>query len=198
MTHLTEQQEAAMAMFKENLHLPNGGFHKLIIELSKEFQLPFQKVRTVLKNAQKDIERQIREDFSNVDEGVISQANWVNIIRLKLVELAEDNQSVMDKLKLNPKYQKVLEATNASISSEDEREELIEELIQAYEKEVFKPLLAMLHTTKLYWKLMLVDETCKMTEENRDKFSDYPQHMQAAEHLYTIDQKLRSMPLTQW
>ncbi|MCY9828662.1 hypothetical protein [Vibrio chagasii] len=197
MTHLTEQQEAAMAMFKENLHLPNGGFHKLIIELSKEFQLPFQKVRTVLKSAQKDIERQIREDFSNVDEGVISQANWVNIIRLKLVELAEDNQSVMDKLKLNPKYQKVLEATNASISSEDEREELIEELIQAYEKEVFKPLLAMLHTTKLYWKLMLVDETCKMTEENRDKFSDYPQHMQAAEHLYTIDQKLRSMPLTQ-
>ncbi|MFA0037437.1 hypothetical protein [Vibrio sp. 10N.261.52.A1] len=197
MTHLTEQQEAAMATFKENLHLPNGGFHKLIIELSKEFQLPFQKVRTVLKNAQKDIERQIREDFSNVDEGVISQANWVNIIRLKLVELAEGNQSVMDKLKLNPKYQKVLEATNASISSEDEREELIEELIQAYEKEVFKPLLAMLHTTKLYWKLMLVDETCKMTEENRDKFSDYPQHMQAAEHLYTLDQKLRSMPLTQ-
>lgn len=197
MTHLTEQQEAAMATFKENLHLPNGGFHKLIIELSKEFQLPFQKVRTVLKNAQKDIERQIREDFSNVDEGVISQANWVNIIRLKLVELAEDNQSVMDKLKLNPKYQKVLEATNASIESEDEREELIEELIQAYEKEVFKPLLAMLHTTKLYWKLMLVDETCKMTEENRDKFSDYPQHMQAAEHLYTLDQKLRAMPLTQ-
>lgn len=197
MTHLTEQQEAAMATFKENLHLPNGGFHKLIIELSKEFQLPFQKVRTVLKNAQKDIERQIREDFSSVDEGVIGQANWLNIIRLKLVELAEDNQSVMDKLKLNPKYQKVLEATNASISSEDEREELIEELIQAYEKEVFKPLLAMLHTTKLYWKLMLVDETCKMTEENRDKFSDYPQHMQAAEHLYTIDQKLRSMPLTQ-
>ena len=49
MTHLTEQQEAAMATFKENLHLPNGGFHKLIIELSKEFQLPFQKVRTVLK-----------------------------------------------------------------------------------------------------------------------------------------------------
>ncbi|NOH34822.1 hypothetical protein [Vibrio chagasii] len=197
MTHLTEQQEAAMATFKENLHLPNGGFHKLIIELSKEFQLPFQKVRTVLKNAQKDIERQIREDFSNVDEGVISQANWVNIIRLKLVELAEGNQSVMDKLKLNPKYQKVLEATNTSIASEDEREELIEELIQAYEKEVFKPLLAMLHTTKLYWKLMLVDETCKMTKENRDKFSDYPQHMQAAEHLYTLDQKLRSMPLTQ-
>ena len=196
MTHLTEQQEAAMATFKENLHLPNGGFHKLIIELSKEFQLPFQKVRTVLKNAQKDIERQIREDFSNVDEGVISQTNWVNIIRLKLIELAKDNQSVMDKLKLNPKYQKVLEATNASISSEDEREELIEELIQAYEKEVFKPLLAMLHTTKLYWKLMLVDETCKMTEENRDKFSDYPQHMQAAEHLYTLDQKLRSMLLT--
>jgi len=197
MTHLREQQEAALATFKENLHLPNGGFHKLIIELSKEFQLPFQKVRTVLKNAQKDIERQIREDFSNVDEGVISQTNWMNIIRLKLIELAKDNQSVMDKLKLNPKYQKVLEATNASISSEDEREELIEELIQAYEKEVFKPLLAMLHTTKLYWKLMLVDETCKMTEENRDKFSDYPQHMQAAEHLYTLDQKLRSMPLTQ-
>lgn len=53
MTNLTEQQEAAMATFKENLHLPNGGFHKLIIELSKEYQLPFQKVRAVLKKAQK-------------------------------------------------------------------------------------------------------------------------------------------------
>jgi len=185
-----------MAMFKENLHLPNGGFHKLIIELSKEYQLPFQKVRAVLKKAQKDVERQIREDFTNVDDTVLSQANWVNIIKSKLVELAEENQTVMDKLQLNLKYQKVLSATNGSIASEDERDELIEELIQAYEKEVFKPLLAMLHTTKLYWKLMLVDETCKMNEENREKFSDYPQHMQAAEHLYTLDQKLRSMPLT--
>ncbi|MFA0485368.1 hypothetical protein [Vibrio sp. 10N.222.55.B11] len=196
MTHLTEQQEAAMATFKENLHLPNGGFHKLIIELSKEYQLPFQKVRAVLKKAQKDVERQIREDFTNVDDTVLSQANWVNIIKSKLVDLAEENQTVMDKLQQNLKYQKVLSATEGSIASEDERDELIEELIQAYEQEVFKPLLAMLHTTKLYWKLMLVDETCKMNEENREKFSDYPQHMQAAEHIYTLDQKLRSMPLT--
>ncbi|MEZ8693226.1 hypothetical protein AB6D15_13035 [Vibrio splendidus] len=197
MTHLTDQQEAAMATFKENLHLPNGGFHKLIIDLSKEYQLPFQKVRAVLKKAQKDVERQIREDFTSVDDTVLSQANWVNIIKSKLVELAEENQTVMDKLRQNLKYQKVLSATNGSITSEDERDELIEELIQVYEKEVFKPLLAMLHTTKLYWKLMLVDETCKMNEENREKFSDYPQHMQAAEHLYTLDQKLRSIPLTQ-
>ncbi|MEZ8800991.1 hypothetical protein AB6D78_07325 [Vibrio splendidus] len=197
MTHLTDQQEAAMATFKENLHLPNGGFHKLIIDLSKEYQLPFQKVRAVLKKAQKDVERQIREDFTSVDDTVLSQANWVNVIKSKLVELAEENQTVMDKLRQNLKYQKVLSATNGSITSEDERDELIEELIQAYEKEVFKPLLAMLHTTKLYWKLMLVDETCKMNEENREKFSDYPQHMQAAEHLYTLDQKLRSIPLTQ-
>ncbi|MDH6015733.1 hypothetical protein [Vibrio splendidus] len=196
MTHLTDQQEAAMATFKENLHLPNGGFHKLIIDLSKEYQLPFQKVRAVLKKAQEDVERQIREDFTSVDDAVLSQANWVNIIKSKLVELAEQNQTVMDKLQQNLKYQKVLSATNGSIASEDERDELIEELIQAYEKEVFKPLLAMLHTTKLYWKLMLVDETCKMNEENREKFSDYPQHMQAAEHLYTLDQKLRSIPLT--
>ena len=196
MTHLTELQEAAMATFKENLHLPNGGFHKLIIELSKEYQLPFQKVRAVLKKAQKGVERQIREDFNSVDGTVLSQENWVNIIKSKLVELAEENQTVMDKLQQNLKYQKVLSATEGSIASEDERDELIEELIQAYEKEVFKPLLAMLHTTKLYWKLMLVDETCKMNEENREKFSDYPQHMQAAEHLYTLDQKLRSMPLT--
>lgn len=55
MTHLTEQQEAAMATFSGNLHLPNGGFHKLIIELSKEYQLPFQKVRAVLKKAQKTL-----------------------------------------------------------------------------------------------------------------------------------------------
>ncbi|MFS1428113.1 hypothetical protein LMH73_013370, partial [Vibrio splendidus] len=144
MTHLTDQQEAATATFKENLHLPNGGFHKLIIDLSKEYQLPFQKVRAVLKKAQKDVERQIREDFTSVDDTVLSQANWVNIIKSKLVELAEENQTVMDKLQQNLKYQKVLSATNGSIASEDERDELIEELIQAYEKEVFKPLLAML------------------------------------------------------
>ncbi|MGF1744997.1 hypothetical protein [Vibrio minamisatsumaniensis] len=196
MTNLTQQQEAAMAAFKENLHLPNGGFHKLIIELSKEYQLPFQKVRGVLKKAQKDVERQIREDFTSVNDVVLSQAHWVNIIKSKLVELAKDNQTIMDKLQQNLKYQKVLSATEGSIASEDQRDELIEELIQAYEKEVFKPLLAMLHTTKLYWTLMLVDETCKMNEENREKFNDYPQHMQAAEHLYTLDQKLRSMPLT--
>ena len=127
MTHLTDQQEAAMATFKENLHLPNGGFHKLIIELSKEFQLPFQKVRGVLKKAQKDVERQIREDIDSVDEVVLSQANWLDIIKSKLVELAEDNQTVMDKLKLNLKYQKVVSAINGSIESEDERDELIEE-----------------------------------------------------------------------
>ncbi len=44
---------------------------------------------------------------------------------------------------------------------------------------------------------MLVDETCKMNEENREDSSDYPQHMQkAAEHLYATWSKLRSMPLT--
>ena len=54
MSNLTSKQEAALATFKENLHLPNGGFHTLITELGKEYQLPFQKVRSVVKQTQQD------------------------------------------------------------------------------------------------------------------------------------------------
>ena len=66
----------------------------------------------VLKKAQKDVERQIREDFTSVDDTVLSQTNWVNIIKSKLVELAEENQTVMDKLQQNLKYQKINHSIN--------------------------------------------------------------------------------------
>ena len=196
MSNLTPEQEAALATFKENLHLPNGGFHTLITELGKEYQLPFQKVRSVVKQAQKNVERRIKSDFETIDADALTQASWIAAIRLELEELAKETESVMDKLKANPKYLSVIAAIEGAISTEDERDEWIEQLIQVYEKEVLKPLLAMLRTTKLYWTLMLVDETCKMTPEQREKFADYPQHMEAAEHLYELDQKLRAKVLT--
>jgi uncharacterized protein YdiU (UPF0061 family) len=197
MSNLTPEQEAALATFKENLHLPNGGFHTLITELGKEYQLPFQKVRSVVKQAQKNVERRIKSDFETIDADALTQANWIAAIRAELEELAKETESVMDKLKANPKYLNVSAAIEGVISTEDERDEWIEQLIQVYEKEVLKPLLAMLRTTKLYWTLMLVDETCKMTPEQREKFADYPQHMEAAEHLYELDKKLRAKALTE-
>lgn len=197
MSNLTPDQEAALATFKENLHLPHGGFHTLITELGKEYQLPFQKVRSVVKQAQKNVEQRIKNEFESVEDSTLTQASWIAAIRAELEDLAKETESVMDKLKVNPKYLNVIAAIEGSISSEDERDEWIEQLIQVYEKEVLKPLLAMLRTTKLYWTLMLVDETCKMTPEQREKFSDYPQNMEAAEHLYALDQKLRTKALAE-
>ncbi|MGF1755639.1 hypothetical protein L4C33_18825 [Vibrio makurazakiensis] len=192
MSDLTLQQEEAIATFKENLHLPGGGFHLLIIELCKEFQLPFQKVRNVLMNAQGKIEKKIRNDFENVSEGDLTKENWLNIIRTKLTDLAKDNVSVMDALTENTKYQEVLNVLKEPIKNENDREDILEELMQVYEKNVFKPLLAMLHTTKLYWKLMLAEDLNKMTDTCRQQFSDYPEHMEAAKLLFELDEQVRT------
>ncbi|NOH97420.1 hypothetical protein [Vibrio sp. 99-70-13A1] len=197
MSQLTPQQEEAIATFKENLHLPGGGFHLLIIELCKEFQLPFQKVRNVLMKAQTKVEKKIRHDFSAVCESDITQETWLNSIRTKLAEMAQDNVPVMDNLLANEKYKKVLAALNVPIQNEYEREDILEELMQVYEKEVFKPLLAMLHTTKLYWKLMLAEDLNKMTTICREQFSDYPQHMEAAKILFELDEKVRAAKISE-
>lgn len=197
MSQLTPQQEEAIATFKENLHLPGGGFHLLIIELCKEFQLPFQKVRNVLMKAQTKVEKKIRHDFSAVCESDITQETWLNSIRTKLAEMAQDNVPVMDNLLASEKYKKVLAALNVPIQNEYEREDILEELMQVYEKEVFKPLLAMLHTTKLYWKLMLAEDLNKMTTICREQFSDYPQHMEAAKILFELDEKVRAAKISE-
>ena len=66
MCELTTEQTDAIATFKHSLHLPGGGFHALIVELCREFQLPFQVVRSVLKQAQASIETKIRNQFDDV------------------------------------------------------------------------------------------------------------------------------------
>jgi|GEM_PF-2214092 len=197
MSDLSPQQEAAIATFKTNLHLPHGGFHALIIELSKEFQLPFQKVRTVVMDVQRSVERKIRQDFTSVTEHDLSKENWLALIKAELVEMAKDNVPVMEALTNNAHYIKALGAINAPIASEYDRDMIGEDLFLAYEKEVFKPLLAMLHTSSLYWELMLAAEDLeKMIEEYRAKFSDYPQHVTAAAHLFELQQQLNAAVLT--
>lgn len=196
MSDLTLEQEAALATFKTNLHLPHGGFHALITELSKEFQLPFQKVRSALLTAQRGIESKIRTDFDSVTEGDLSQQNWRDAIHVILIDLAKDNKPVMESLVINENYIKAVNAMKAPIGSEDARALILEDLMLAYEKEVFKPLLAMLHTTSLYWELMLAEELAKMTETYRQKFIDYPQHIEAAAHLFELDAQVRAQVLS--
>jgi hypothetical protein len=42
----------------------------------------------------------------------------------------------------------------------------------------------MLRTSKLFWAVK--SELFEMTPEQRQKFSDYPQHMEATEHLLAL------------
>ncbi|WP_295891309.1 hypothetical protein [uncultured Vibrio sp.] len=191
MKQLTPQQENSLASFKDNLHLPNDGFHTLIIELSKEYQLPFQKVRKALIKSQKAIETKIRNEFDDVVESDLSKENWLILIHLELKALAESNQSVLDKLSVNENYLNALALTKNDIGSENDREAALEELYLAYEKVVFKPLLSMLHTSPLYWKLMRFEELYQMTEEHRQLFVDYPEHMEAAKQLFQLDKNIR-------
>lgn len=196
MSELTPQQDAAIATFKANLHLPHGGFYALIVELSKKYQLPFQTVRSVVMKAQRAIEGRIRSGSETLSEIDVSQANWRNVIDQALCDLAQENTQVMDDLAVNSNYQKALSAMSQPIDSEEKREEILEWLMQAYEKEVLKPLLAMLRTSPLYWKLMLAEELNQMTEICRAQFYEYPQHVEAAAHLFDLDEKVRAISLT--
>ncbi|MFA0414872.1 hypothetical protein AB4520_13835 [Vibrio renipiscarius] len=196
MNELTPQQEAALAEFKANLHLPHGGFYALIVELSKKHQLPFQTVRSVVMKAQRAIEGRIRSEPDTLSEIDISQEHWRHLIEQALRDLAQENTQVMDDLANNSSYQKALSAMSQSIDSEEQREDILEWLMQAYEKEVLKPLLAMLRTSPLYWKLMLAEELNQMNETCRSQFHEYPQHVEAAAHLFALDEKVRLMVLT--
>jgi len=195
MSDLTPQQEETLATLKSNLHLPNGGFHKLITELGKEYQLPFQKVRTVVMTQQREVEKKIRHNYDSVTDEDLNQASWLASIKSTLTELSKDNVSVVDSVRNNPNYVKAMQALESPIESEDDRADILEWLMLAYEKEVFQPLLAMLRTTPLYWKLMMAEELNKMTEIYRQQFCDYPDHIAAAAILFELDEKARLRPL---
>ena len=195
MSELTPQQEQAIATFKANMHFPENGFHELILELCKTYQLPFQQVRKVVMSSQKKLEKKIRVQFDTLDSNELTQHAWRESVEAELIEMAKENVPVMTALQGNSHYLKATTALKTTIQSEDEREDILECLFLAYEKEVFKPLLAMLRTTKTYWQLMLADEIGKMTPDYQQKFSDYPQYMEAANHLFQLEAQVKALIL---
>lgn len=188
MIELTPQQHA-LAIFKNNLHLPNNGFHTLIVELAREFQLPFQSVRKVLKQSQKAIEKKIQHDFDNLVEHDLTQDHWIHLIKAALTNLAQDNPPLMDNLKQSPHYIEVTRAMSKQADNKLQREEMLEKLALVYELEVYKPLTAMLYTSLLYWKLS--DDLYQMTPEKQQEFEGYPQHMEAIKHLLALSETIK-------
>ncbi|PWI33956.1 hypothetical protein DI392_07080 [Vibrio albus] len=184
MSQLTPEQESAIIQFKQNIHLPGDGFHSMIIELCKEYQLPFQKVRTIVMNAQAGIETQILCNVSTTTDVQLTKAHWVAVIRAKLEEMADSNVPLMEQLTSSQRYQKVKEKLAKPGISEEEREQILAELEDIYEYEVCNPLRAMLRTSTLFWAVK--SDLFEMTKEQRQKFSDYPQHMEATEHLLKL------------
>lgn len=194
MSNLTQEQEHAITLFKGNLHLPDGGFHRLILALCIEFQLPFQKVRAVLKESQVFVEHKIINEFESVDENTLTKANWLSIIKQTLSSLSKDNKPIMESLVNNLHYIKAVDNANKPIGSEYDREMIIADLSQAYETEVYKTLSAMLYTSDLYW--LLSNELIEMDNVRCQPFQDYPQHIEAIMHLTTLLQRVASLSLT--
>lgn len=185
MTELTlTPQQHAIATLKANLHLPNGGFHKLIVELSREYLLPFQTVRKVLKQSQKAIEKKIKHQLDDVSDDELTKDHWLSLIHASLTEKAKDNQPVMGKLQQNQLYQDAIQVLSQPTHTQDECEAVREQLAMAYEIEVYKPLTEMLYTSILYWKLP--DDLYQMTEDKQLEFGGYPQHMEAVRHLLEL------------
>jgi len=189
MSALTEQQEQAISTFKENLHLPGGGFHALIVDLCKEHQLPFQKVRSVLKKSQASVEKQIRSDFSSISDSDLTKENWLAIIEQALIPLAKATPAVMDSLTQHEPYQRLVTSIKQGIANEAQRQDLLVEIEVIYEQQVCKTLKAMLYTTVLYWELS--DDVFNMNAELRQKFSEYPQYMEATQHLFELWQQVK-------
>ncbi|MDE1219749.1 hypothetical protein MCT05_01690 [Vibrio aestuarianus] len=195
MCELTTEQTDAIATFKHSLHLPGGGFHALIVELCREFQLPFQVVRSVLKQAQASIETKIRNQFDDVVASDLTKEHWLSIIKDELNERAKDNIPLMEMLIDSEIYRQFLDQSKSPLRTESERECLLEQLMQAYEQQVYKPLKAMLYTTALQWQLP--SDLLDMTEETRQLFSNYPQHMEASALLFKLSEQISSQPLSE-
>ena len=120
MTELTfTPQQQAIATFKANLHLPNGGFHKLIVELAREYLLPFQAVRKVLKQSQKVIEKKVKHQFDDVSNFDLTQENWLNLIHTSLAKQAKGNLPVMEKLQQSQLYQDAIQALSQPIDDQE-------------------------------------------------------------------------------
>ena len=189
MTDLTEDQEHALATFKAALHLPKGGFHVLIVELCKQYQLPFQTCRAVLKKTQKSIELKVRLNFQNVEPSDLTQEHWLRLIHETLANLAKDNKPLMESMTSGERYCQLISDMQQSFDAGD-REMQLDKLLTIYEQEVYKSLGAMLHTSALYWELR--DDLFAMSDEQLAKFADYPQHVDAIKHLQQLSLQIES------
>ncbi|MBD1575923.1 MULTISPECIES: hypothetical protein [Vibrio] len=194
MTELMTPQENALATFKSNLHLPNGGFHALIVELAREFQLPFHTVKPVLKKSQKVVEKKITNDFENIAEHDLSQENWLALIRSALITLVEQNVPLMVSLTQNQDYNDAIAIMAKASITHSEQQQVLEHLAMAYEMQVYKPLTAMLYTSILYWKIS--DDLYQVTPQTQQEFSGYPQHLEAINHLLKLSEQVKAMKLT--
>ncbi|MFA0087686.1 hypothetical protein [Vibrio sp. 10N.261.51.F12] len=190
MSNLTVEQENAIATFKAALHLPKGGFHVLIVDLCQQYQLPFQTCRSVLKKAQKSIESKIRDQYDELEPADLTQACWLALIHQSLSELAAQTQPLMVTMTSSERYTAIMSAMESPHVEASARDELIDKLMMVYELDVYKSLGAMLHTSALYWELR--DDLFEMTADRLQKFSDYPQHVEATLHLLDLADRVRS------
>lgn len=196
MNHLTNDQTNAITALKSNIHLPGGGFHVLIVDLCKEFQLPFPKVRAVVKASQSAIESKIPHESSPELERIVTKEYWLSLIREQLTVLAKDNRPLMEVIAEVEQYTLSLENISKmkhSGCTQQLKESVTADLNSVYELWVYKPLNAMLHTTLLQWKLK--SELQQMTDERRALFSDYPMHMQATQHLLDLCNDVASLEI---
>ncbi|MDR9828859.1 hypothetical protein RCJ22_25050 [Vibrio sp. FNV 38] len=198
MDHLTDDQTQALATLKSNIHLPNGGFHRLIVELCKEYQLPFQKVRAVLKSAQSAIESNIQQASSSELDGLVTKEHWLSLITEQLVLLAKDNKPLLEVISQLERYVLTIDRINIMKQTgctQQTKEEVIEDLCMVYEKSVYQPLKAMLYTTLLQWELR--NDLQEMTNERRAKFGEYPMYMQATQHLFELYEQVSSITVAE-
>jgi hypothetical protein len=185
MHSLSIEQAQALAFFKENLHLPGGGYHALIVDLSKEYLLPFQKVRSVVKKSQATIEKKIKQDFSTIQDSDLTKEHWLELVQKQLRLLAKENKPIMETLTSHPLYTSIALSIDKGIESNSEREQLKNDLYSLYETEVFKPLSAMLYTSNLFW--ILSNDLGEMDDDRCVQFSEYHQHLAAINHLRELD-----------
>lgn len=188
------QQQVAITKLKQNLHLPNGGFHALIVDLSREYLLPFQQVRSVLKQVQQSIEANIGKSADAIDENALTYDNWISLIRNKLEALAKGNIPVMQAIEKNDSYIWLNQQLSNPVEGDEQRQQLIESIEDIYQREVYQPLMAMLYTSMLYWELR--ESLEDMTQERIELFKGYPEHMQACLHLIELQKQIVNGSIT--
>lgn len=168
MSELSVEQLNAIAKFKSELHLPNDGFHTLIIDLSKDYDQPFQVVRKCLKKSQKQIERLISSDVWVTNPVDYQLSHWFDAIHKELKKLSTNNVTVMERFESNEYYQ---------LLQQDPEANLVGNVAELYYSEIYQPLKERLYTSKLFWRLK--EDFSEMDSERIDDFREYEQYHHA-------------------